>query len=164
MRVSRKCVNDVFLAVSEADLFEIPIRCPQKGGLLPVELCSERQPIEAIIVRVPLPDSSEQLLKVRLALSNLDVSLVTVGKIENMKKDDPAAYALDSKRVLRQYVESEIFYDGQYIREHHGTIRGIQSQLRLVSGISWWLVKRNLELCLSIRLRNVSKMIKPIGR
>ena len=81
-----------------------------------------------------------------------------------MKKDRPAACALDSKRVFGQYVEPEVFDDGQYIRQHHGTLRGIQSQLCLVSGISWWLVKRNLELCLSVGLRNESKMIKSFGR
>ena len=162
--VPGKCLNDVVLAVSKADLFEVPVSGPQKGGLLPVELCSERQSIEAIIVCLSLPDSSKQSLKVRLALSDLDVALVMVGKIKNMQKDCPAACTLDSKRVFRQYVEPEVFDDGQYIRQHHGTLRGIQSQLCLVGGISWWLLKRNLELCLSICLCNVNKMIKPLGR
>ena len=103
------------------------------------------------------------MFKVGLALADLDILLIPVGKIEKMDKDRPPARASDTERIFGEDVQSQILYNRQYVREHNGGIWRIQSELSLVGGIAVRLVQCDLEMRLGICCHHMNKIIDPLG-
>ena len=61
-------------------------------------------------------------------------------------------------------MQSQILYNGQYIREDDGRTWRIQSELSLVRGITARLVKCNLEMRLGICGYHMNKIIDTLCR